>query len=403
MTTARVKLPAKLVPVFSAPLGSYRYRCAYGGRGSGKSFNFAKMAAVMGYVDPIRILCTRKYQVSIKESFHAELRNAIASEPWLEAAYDVGIDYIRGKNGTEFIFRGLQNQMGSIRSTAQIHLTIVEEAEDVPEESWLALEATVFRTDISELWAIWNPETKGSPVDTRFRINPPPNSCIIEMNYMDNPWFPKGMEELRQQQLKTLDAGTYGWVWNGEYNTRSAAQVFAGKYEVKEFVSTPNWNGPYYGVDWGFSKDPTAAVKLWIYDDCLYIEHELCRVGLEIVDTPNALRTIPEIERHTIRADSARPETISHCRRTGLNIVPAVKGAGSVEGGISLMRGFKKIYIHPRCTNALREFKLYSYKTDKLTGDILTAIIDTDNHIIDACRYALEPLLRNSYGGFGTL
>ena len=102
------------------------------------------MAAVWGYAEPLRILATREFQASIKESFHAELKAAIASEPWLEAHYDVGVDYLRGRNGTEFIFRGLRHGVNTIKSLSKIDLTIVEEAEDVPETSWLALEATVF-------------------------------------------------------------------------------------------------------------------------------------------------------------------------------------------------------------------------------------------------------------------
>lgn len=128
--------------------------------------------------------------MSIKESFHAELKNAIASEPWLAAAYDVGIDYIRGHNGTEFIFRGLRHNMGSIKSMAQIDICIIEEAEDVPEASWIDLEPTI-RAPKSEIWTIWNPRTDGSPVDKRFIKATPPRSCIVEMNYWDNPFFPR--------------------------------------------------------------------------------------------------------------------------------------------------------------------------------------------------------------------
>lgn len=119
MTEAMIRLPPKLVPIFSKPRGAVQYRCAYGGRGSGKSFNFAKMAAVWGYAEPLRVLCTREFQASIKESFHAELKAAIASEPWLEAHYDVSIDYLRGSNGTEFIFRGLRHGVSSIKSLAK--------------------------------------------------------------------------------------------------------------------------------------------------------------------------------------------------------------------------------------------------------------------------------------------
>ena len=153
MTTARIKLPPKLKPVFAPARGSVQYRATYGGRGSAKSFTAALMAAVWGYAEPLRILCTREFQVSIKESFHAELKAAVASVPWLADHYDVGVDYLRGKNGTEFIFRGLRHNVGSIKSLAKIDLTICEEAEDIPEESWLALEATVFRQAKSELWA----------------------------------------------------------------------------------------------------------------------------------------------------------------------------------------------------------------------------------------------------------
>lgn len=137
--------------MFSHPRGSLRYRGAHGGRMSAKSASFAKMASVFGYAEPLRILCTRDIQDSIKESFHAELKNAIASEPWLAAAYDVGENYIRGKNGTEFIFKGLRHNIGSIKSMAQIDICIIEEAEDVAEHSYIALEPTI-RAPKSEIW-----------------------------------------------------------------------------------------------------------------------------------------------------------------------------------------------------------------------------------------------------------
>src|SRR5690625_3390278 len=123
-TTASIKLPKPLAKLFTPPRGSLRWRVAHGGRGSGKSFSFALMAAVWGYAEPLRILCTRELQVSIRESMHAEIKNAIDTHPWLAAHYDVGRDYIRGKNGTEFIFRGLRHNISSIKSMAQIDLAI---------------------------------------------------------------------------------------------------------------------------------------------------------------------------------------------------------------------------------------------------------------------------------------
>lgn len=396
MTEATVSLPPKLVDVFEPQRGELQYRCAHGGRGSGKSFSFAKMAAVWGYVEPLRILCTRELQVSIKESFHAELKAAIASEPWLSDHYEVGIDYLRGKNGTDFLFRGLRNSVSSVKSTAKIDLTIVEEAEDVPEQSWLALEATVFRQPKSELWAIWNPCKDGSPVDSRFRKKPPKNAAIVELNWWDNPYFPEGLETLRKREQGRLDASTYAHVWEGAYLTNSDAQVLSGKVRIAEFVPELNWDGPYHGLDYGFSQDPSAAVKAWIHDKRLWIEYEAGKHGLEIDQTADYMRqNIPGIEQHIVRADSARPESTSYLQRHGMpKTVSVSKWPGSVEDGIAHLRSYDEIIVHPRCTETIKETRLYSYKTDRLSGDILPIIVDANNHYIDALRYALAPMIR---------
>ena len=397
MATATIKLPPKLVPVFGAPRGSVQYRGLHGGRGSGKSFTAAKMAAIFGYAEPLRIPATREFQASIKESFHAELKAAIASEPWLEAHYDVGVDYLRGKNGTEFIFRGLRHGVSSIKSLAKIDLTIVEEAEDVPETSWLALEATVFRQPKAELWPIWNPRADGSPVDMRFRKIPPANALIAEVNWNDNPFFPAGMETLRKREQERLDPNTYAHVWDGAYLTNSDAQVFAGKWRVAEFEPEANWDGPYQGGDFGYSQDPTAAVRCYINGDTLHVSHGFSKRGVEL-DAVGAFvgDAIPGFADHVARWDSASPGSISLIKRHGLpKSVGVEKWAGSVEDGIRYLRSFREIVIHPRCVGLVQEFRLYSYKVDRLTGDVLAVVVDANNHGVDALRYAVGPMIRN--------
>lgn len=395
--TARIVLPEKLIPVFAPQRGEVQYRGAHGGRGSGKSFNFAKMAAIWGYMEPLRVLATREYQGSIKESFYAELKSAIMSETWLSSQYVIGNDFIRGRNGTEFIFMGLRRSINSIRSLAQIDLTIVEEAEDVPENSWLMLEATVFRRPKSELWAIWNPRVKGSPVDQRFRINPPKNGIFAEMNYWDNPFFPKGLETLRAREEQRLDPDTYAHVWEGQYLTNSHAQVYHGKWQVSEFVPGPDWDGPYQGGDFGFSQDPLAALRCWIFDEVLFIEYEAGAVNLDLDDSPSFLEYhIPGWSQYVSRWDSSRPESISHFVNHGMPRAEAAdKWPGSVEDGIQFIRSFKKIVVHPRCQNTIRELKLYSYKVDRFTNDILPVVVDANNHYMDALRYALAPIIRH--------
>lgn len=395
---ARIEIPPKLVPMFAAPRGSIQYRNAYGGRGSGKSYNFALMAAVFGYAEPLRVLATREFQVSIRESFHAELRAAIEDHPWLADHYQIGVEYIRGKNGTEFFFRGLRQSIHAIRSMAGIDLTIVEEAEDVPEQSWIQLEPTIFRQPGSELWSIWNPRVDGSPVDKRMRKDPPANAITVEMNWNDNPFFPEGLNKLRLRDQKTLDPNTYAHIWDGEYLINSDAQVFSGKWRIEPFEVKPSWDGPYQGGDFGYAQDPTAATRCYIHGDILYISDEAGAKKLELDLTAAFIRErILDFDKYVTRWDSASPGSIAMVKRYGLPRSIAVdKWSGAIEDGIRFLRSFREIVIHPRCQHTIKEFRLYSYKVDRLSGDILPVVVDANNHFIDSLRYSITPLIKRS-------
>lgn len=383
----------------STARGVYRWRVAYGGRGSGKSFTFALMAAIFGYQSKVRILCVREFQNSIRESMHAEIKSAIESYDFLSAHYEVGRDFIRGRNGTEFIFRGLRHNFDSIKSLAQIDICICEEAEQIPDESWRVLIPTI-RAEGSEIWVVFNPRRRDSWVAKNLLDNPPPRAMIEQVNYHDNSWFPSVLEEQRVHDMETLDPALYKHIWEGAFYEQSHAQVFAGRYALREFEPSYDWDGPYIGVDWGFSQDPTAAVRAWVHDGALYIDRELYAHRLELDDTaPALIAAIPDIERHVVRADNARPESISYVRRAGIKHIEAcVKGKGSVEDGVEFIKSFRQIIIHPRCKNTANEFDLYSYKIDRLSGDVLPVLVDAHNHALDALRYALEPLMkRGSY------
>ena len=189
---------------------------------------------------------------------------------------------------------------------------------------------------------------------------------------------------------------TYGHVWEGEFLVITDAQVFKDRYETAAFDPEEDWDGPYYGLDFGYAADETAGCKLWISENRLYIEHELYEKKLDINDiVPVMARKLPLSTMHTIRCDSARPETIAYMKRHGAPASVGVKkGKNSVVDGVEFMKSFDKIIIHPRCINTQREFAKYSYKVDRLSGDILPVIVDADNHLIDSIRYALEPLTR---------
>ena len=398
-------MPPKLIPVFTPPRGAVEFRGAHGGRGSAKSASFATMAAVFGYAEPLRILCTREFQSSIKDSFHAELKTAIERHDFLANHYSVGVDYIKGANGTEFLFKGLRRNISSIRSTANIDICIVEEADDIPEQAWRDLIPTI-RAAKSEIWTIWNPNKRESATDIRFRLKPPKGALIVEMNHDDNPWFATdtNLEATRLRDLELLDPNTYAHVWEGAYLDNSDSQILGGKWRVEDFIPGDDWSGPYHGLDFGFSQDPTAGIKCWIHDQRLWIEYESGGVGVELDHTPSMLmRDIKGIERFEVLADNARPESISHLKRHGIPRCKSVKKwPGSVEDGIAHLRSYKEIVIHSRCTETRKEARLYSYKVDSNSGQVLDKIVDSHNHYIDALRYGLQPMIRKRETGSKT-
>ncbi len=395
----QIEIPPKLIPVFSKP--NMRYRGSFGGRGSAKTRTFAKMTAVVAYQRAMNnesgvILCGREFMNSLEDSSLEEVKQAIRAESFLNDFFEIGEKYIRTKCGrVSYIFSGLRHNLDSIKSKARILLAWVDEAESVSEMAWSKLIPTV-REHNSEIWLTWNPEKRDSATDKRFRQFPPENSAIVEMNYTDNPWFPDVLEQERLNDKKRLDDATYRWIWEGAYLEASEAQIFNGKYEELEFKPNQDFNGPYFGLDFGFAKDPTAAVKCWVFDNNLYIEYEAGKTGLELDHTAGFMKErVPDIEKYILRADSARPESISYLKRNGIPRIEGVKKwSGSVEDGIEHIKSYNKVYIHPRCKETLREFRLYSYKTDRLTGDVLPTVLDEHNHYIDAIRYALNPLMQ---------
>jgi phage terminase large subunit len=385
-----LKLPGKLVPVFT---GEARYRGAYGGRGSAKSWSFADMALLRAYSSKTRILCTRELQNSIKASVLQILIDRLEAHG-LGDFFDYGESYLRSILFDEhFLFKGLRHNYREIKSTEGIDICWVEEAETTSEESFRVLLPTV-RKPGSEIWLTWNSESHDAPIHKRFVMDPPDNAKIVKMNYVDNPWFP---EELEQERLadQKRDPDVYAHVWEGECLTRTDAQVLGGKWRVADFKMPAEVDGgPYYGCDWGFSSDPLALVRCFINGNRLYIDYEAGEKGIEIKDTPATFDEIPGIKKHMVRADNARPELISHMQTEGYRCVGADKWPGSVEDGITHLRSYDEIIIHERCVKVAKEARLWSYKIDKQTGDILPVLIDANNHWMDGVRYALAPIIR---------
>lgn len=400
MTTAQIQLPQKLISVFVAE--NVRYRGAYGGRGSAKTRSFALMTAIKGYqfaeagVSGV-ILCAREFMNSLADSSMEEVKQAIRSVDWLADYYDIGQNYIRTKNGlVSYVFCGLRHNLDSIKSKARILLCWVDEAENVSEIAWRKLTPTVRETN-SEIWVTWNPETEGSPTDVRFRQKPPENAIIVEMNYNDNPFFPEVLEQERLNDLARLDYASYAWIWEGAYLENSDKQVLSGCYKVEAFDDNlyKKADRLLFGADFGFANDPNTLIRSFILNDCLYIEYEAYGVNIELDEMSVFYDSVPESRKWIIKGDCSRPETISHIKRKGFNISAAKKWQGSVEDGIAFLRGFKQIIIHPRCKHTAEEARLYSYKTDRVTNEVLPVIEDKNNHCWDAVRYSLDGYIKH--------
>jgi len=402
----RVDIPSAFEELFRA----HRYHVYYGGRGSAKSWSVARALVLKAYRSPRRILCTREIQGSIAESVHHLLEeqiNEMGLAPW----FDVRERYIACRlNGSNFLFKGLRHNVTEIKSTEGVTDCWVEEAEKVSSRSWSVLIPTI-RMPGSEIIVTFNPADEKDPTYQRFVVSPPPDAFVKKVSWRDNPHFGKTTLPAEMEYLRRVDMDAYLHVWEGECRVASAAQVLNGKWTIDTFEPVTRsddrsqvWDGPYYGVDFGFAEDPSTMLRVWVHNRKLYVEHEAYGLKVESDDLPRLFDKVPGGKDYVSRGDCARPETISYLRRNGYpRMVSVDKWPGSVEDGIAHLRQYEQIVIHPRCPRTAEEARLWSYKQDRLTGDVMPDLVDANNHCWDAIRYALAPLVKRSTPGEGFL
>lgn len=216
-----VSFPKKLAPLFKPK----RFKVVHGGRGGAKSWGIARALLLMGTRMPLRILCTREVQNSIKDSVHRLLSDQI-EKMRLNRFYEVTNNEIRGQNGSMFLFAGLSTQtVESIKSFEGVNIVWVEEAQAVSKRSWDVLIPTI-RQEVDiygtgkpadpEIWISLNPELETDETYKRFISVPPPNAVVIEINHADNPWFPRVLEEERLHCKATRPEHEYKWIWEGK-------------------------------------------------------------------------------------------------------------------------------------------------------------------------------------------
>lgn len=334
-------------------------------------------------------VCVREIQKDLKHSAKRLLEIQI-EQFGLGPIFEVQQNQIKTPGGGLIIFQGMQSHNAeSIKSLESYDCAWIEEAQSISQRSLDLLRPTL-RKENSEIWATWNPRFETDPIDVFLRHNPPDGAVVVRCNFDDNVWLPDIITKEIDHD-KRRDPDKYAHIWLGEYVRNSEATVFKN-WKIDEFEA-PQDAVFRFGADWGFAKDPTALVRCYVMGRTIFIDYEAYEVGCEIMDTPDLFRTVPGADRWPIIADSARPETISHMRKNGFKIYPAVKGKDSVYEGVEWLKTYD-IVVHSRCRHMIDELTLYSYKVDDKTDKVLPVLKKESDHCVDCLRYSLEGMRR---------
>jgi len=241
-----------------------RYKVARGGRGSGKSWSFARALLLMGTWSKLRILCTREIQNSIKQSVHKLLSDQIGTLG-LTHHYTVLDNEIRGINGTEFAFVGLSSlTVDTIKSFEGYDICWIEEGQAISKRSWDVLIPTIRKTS-SEIWISYNPDLETDETHQRFTVHPPPDCINVEVNWRDNPFF---NEVLNAERLHCLefDPDSYDNIWEGKCRPAVEGAIYHREIQVAQdnnHICNVPYDPMYYvHVVFDLGWDDSLAVSL---------------------------------------------------------------------------------------------------------------------------------------------
>ena len=372
-----------------------RHKISYGGRGSGKSWSYARALLLQASNKPLRILCAREVQRSIKNSVHQLLSDQIQALG-LGQFYEVLESEIRGLNGSLFVFTGLAtNTAESIKSYEGIDRVWCEEAQTISRKSWDILIPTIRKPD-SEIWVSFNPNIDTDDTYKRFVVNPPENAKVVKLNYHDNPWFPDVLETERQHSEKTNP--DYENIWLGDCKAAVDGAIYAN--EIREAQEAGRVTTVPY--------DPMLKVHIVMdlgWNDSMSVI--LCQRGV------SDIRIIGYIEddHRTLDSYSAQLKDLSYnwgtmflphdgqskdfkhgisaediMRKRGwdVNIVPK----NDIESGIKLSRmNFHRIYFDKSSSRLVECLKNYRRAINSATNEPGAPLHDEYSHGADAFRY----------------
>jgi len=393
---SRAEFPQKLQCLFNPEKA--RYRVLYGGRGAGKSHSVAKALLVKGAMITLRILCAREFQTSIRDSVHKLLCDQIEILG-LSTFYEITQNSIRGKNGTEFAFVGLKNNIANVKSFEGIDICWVEEAQTVSRMSWNILIPTIRKED-SEIWITFNPELETDETYQRFIVNAPENSVVAKVNWSDNPWFPETLR-LEKDALRARDPEAYNTVWEGLCRQTVDGAIFAKEIQFAELdgrITRVPYDAtkPVHAIfDLGWS-DATA---IW-FMQFVGMENRLIRYFETNQETMSSILNkmqgfgyiydtlwLPhDAENKTLAGNGRSIEEIVRNLGYKTRIVPKVPIVDSINAARTI---FSNCYFdRENCHQGLEALRHYRYEVDPDTGMFSkTPLHDNYSHGADAFRY----------------
>jgi len=393
---ANAQFPAKLECLFN-PKNS-RYRVLYGGRGGAKSWGVARALLIKGAQAPLRILCAREFQTSIKDSVHKLLCDQIA-DMGLAGFYEITEKSIKGKNGTEFFFVGLRNNVVNVKSIEGVDVCWVEESQTVSRNSWNVLIPTI-RKEQSEIWVTFNPELETDETYQRFVANPPANAIVQKINWSDNPWFPDTLKD-EMLALKSRDPAAHRIVWEGFCRMTVDGAIFGKEMQMAELDNRIT-NVPYDAskpVHAVFDLGWADMTSVWFVQ---FIGMETRLIRYIEVNQTTMTDILAKMQTYGYLYDTlwlphdAQNKTLAS---SGRSIEDIVRAAGyktkvlervPVVDSINAARTiFRSCYFdRDNCAEGLQCLRHYRYEVDSETGQFSrTPLHDHYSHGADAFRY----------------
>lgn len=364
---------------------SRRYIHLYGGAGSGKSIFAAQKEIIKSFERDQRTLVIRKVHRTMKTSVFLLMKD-IVSQWNLQDHFTFNrgdLSIINNITGSEFILSGLDDpeKLKSIQGITRIW---IEEATELNAEDFQQIDLRLRGVSSPQITMSYNPINQHHWLYEQFHIKQREDTSILHTTYKDNRFIDEHYYKVLEN-LKDIDENYYNIYCLGKWGTASKGLIFKSWKIVDVIPEGVQWSS--YGLDFGFSQDPTALIKVARQGDDLYLDECIYQTGLTNSDLINLMRD--ELDnRVEVFADSAEPKSIEELKRAMFNITGAEKGKDSIKHGIDVMKRFN-IHVTARSQNLIKELSNYKWKEHKASGDILDVPIDAFNHGLDAIRYCL--------------